>query len=243
MKLIFVRHADPDYEKDSLTEKGWREAKLLAARMKNIKADYCYLSPLGRARDTASFSLKEMNMEATVLPWLQEFPIKVNRPDSIDRGRMAWDWLPEDWTVYDDFYDWKKWTSHPAFVKAGVGDEAAYVLKEFDSLLENHGYVKDNKLFRVTEANDKTLVFFCHFGIECLLLSYLLSISPMILWHGMCAAPTSVTTVWTEERRAGKASFRIASFGDISHLYIADEPPAFSARFCEMYDNIDERHD
>ena len=28
MRLIFIRHAEPDYEHDSLTEKGWREAKL-----------------------------------------------------------------------------------------------------------------------------------------------------------------------------------------------------------------------
>ena len=29
MKLLFIRHGDPDYEKDSLTEKGWHEAELL----------------------------------------------------------------------------------------------------------------------------------------------------------------------------------------------------------------------
>ena len=26
MKLLFIRHGDPDYEIDSLTEKGWKEA-------------------------------------------------------------------------------------------------------------------------------------------------------------------------------------------------------------------------
>ena len=26
MRLIFIRHAEPDYSIDSLTEKGWREA-------------------------------------------------------------------------------------------------------------------------------------------------------------------------------------------------------------------------
>lgn len=30
--------------------------------------------------------------------------------------------------------------------------------------------------------------------------------------------------------------------GDVSHLYVADEPPAFAARFCECYTNEDERH-
>ena len=52
-----------------------------------------------------------------------------------------------------------------------------------------------------------------------------------------------MTTVNTEERREGIASFRISAFGDVSHLYVHDEPPAFAARFCEMYSNTDERHD
>ena len=30
MKLMIIRHGDPDYVHDSLTEKGWREAELLS---------------------------------------------------------------------------------------------------------------------------------------------------------------------------------------------------------------------
>ena len=33
MRIIFVRHAEPDYANDTLTEKGWREAALLAERV------------------------------------------------------------------------------------------------------------------------------------------------------------------------------------------------------------------
>ena len=29
MNIYIIRHAEPDYEHDSLTEKGWREAELL----------------------------------------------------------------------------------------------------------------------------------------------------------------------------------------------------------------------
>ena len=65
MRLIFVRHGDPDYEHDSLTEKGWREAELLAARLEKLKEEqrgeiYCYQSPLGRAQDTAALTLKKL---------------------------------------------------------------------------------------------------------------------------------------------------------------------------------------
>ena len=76
-------------------------------------------------------------------------------------------------------------------------------------------------------------VFFCHFGLECVLLSHLLNVSPMVLWHGTAAAPTSVTTLNTEERREGIAYWRMASFGDISHLYVANQEPSFSCRFRE----------
>ena len=88
-----------------------------------------------------------------------------------------------------------------------------------------------------------TIAFVCHFGVECVLLSHLLNVSPMVLWHGMCALPSSVTTLISEERRDGAAYFRMSAFGDLSHLYAHDETPAFAARFCECFANADERHD
>ena len=64
MKLLIVRHGDPDYSIDSLTPKGWREAELLKDRLTKLDVAACYCSPLGRAKDTASFTLKECGREA-----------------------------------------------------------------------------------------------------------------------------------------------------------------------------------
>ena len=47
MKLLFIRHGDPDYEHDTLTEKGHREAALLAEKLCKIPIDEFYMSPLG----------------------------------------------------------------------------------------------------------------------------------------------------------------------------------------------------
>ena len=60
MKPIFISHAEPNYEHDTLTEKGGKEANLLAERVKNWKEDDIYLSPPGRAQDTASFSAQAL---------------------------------------------------------------------------------------------------------------------------------------------------------------------------------------
>lgn len=75
------------------------------------------------------------------------------------------------------------------------------------------------------------------------MLSHLLNVSPMVMWHGFCAAPSSITSIYTEERRRGTALFRVNEFGSTVHLYAAGEKPSFAARFCECYDNEDERHD
>lgn len=39
MKLVIVRHADPDYSIDSLTPTGWKEAELLSERLVKTPAD------------------------------------------------------------------------------------------------------------------------------------------------------------------------------------------------------------
>lgn len=251
MRLLIIRHGDPDYEKDTLTRTGWREAALLAERMAKEDITQFYVSPLGRAKDTASLTLQKMNRTAVEYDWLREFAPKVYRPDAPDKAHVAWDWLPEDWLSYEKFSTFEGWGDHPVFLEAdspgtgkkGVLAEYNWIIENFDALLASHGYVRDQKMYRAEKPNRDTLAFFCHFGLECVLLSRLMNVPPMILWHHMCAAPTSVTTVYTEERRQGKAVFRMSSFGDISHLYAAGVKPSLSARFCETFDNIEERHD
>ena len=242
MKLLIVRHADPDYSIDSLTPTGWKEAELLSERLKKLDIKDFYTSPLGRAKDTASLTLNKIQREATTLPWLREFHCSIARPDQ-PVPKIPWDWLPADWTRVPEYFDKDAWCTTDIMKNGNVDQEYLWVTSELDKLLANHGYVRENHYYRAKKANNDTIVFFCHFGLECVLLSHLLNVSPMILWHGMCAAPSSVTTLVTEERRQGIAYFRMSSFGDISHLYAAGEEPSFAARFCETYDNMNERHD
>ncbi len=244
MRLLIIRHGDPDYEKDSLTEKGWREAALLAERISKLDVAAFYVSPLGRARDTASLTLQRMNREAVECDWLKEFPARISRPDMAEvRRTLAWDWLPQDWTGEEAYFRREEWAGTEVMREGGVAQEYEYVIRSFDGLLAEHGYVRDGEIYRAERPNRDTIVFFCHFGLECVLLSRLMNVSPMILWHHTCAAPATVTTVVTEERRRGTAAFRMGSFGDISHFYAAGEEPSFSARFCETFDSEDERHD
>ena len=70
MKLIIIRHGDPDYSIDSLTPTGWKEAELLSHRLKKLDVKAFYCSPLGRAKDTSKPTMAAMNREAEIKPWL-----------------------------------------------------------------------------------------------------------------------------------------------------------------------------
>ena len=89
MRLIFVRHGEPDYVNDTLTEKGWREAELLAERISKWNVTKFYCSPLGRAKDTASCTLKKMNRTAETLDWIKEFFYPNSRSESYDCFRLS----------------------------------------------------------------------------------------------------------------------------------------------------------
>lgn len=242
MKILIIRHGDPDYSIDSLTEKGWREAKYLADRMVRENVREFYVSPLGRAKDTASFTLQRLNRTAIECEWLREFSPKINRPDR-ENSPVCWDWLPQDWSCDEAYYHYDTWYDTAIMRDGHVREEYDWIISNFDRLLAQYGYVREKHLYRVERANNDTIVFFCHFALGCVLIGHLLSLSPMVLWHGLCAAPTSVTTITTEERRKGTAIFRMNSYGDTSHLYVKGEEPAFAARFCETYDNAEQRHD
>ena len=243
MKLMIIRHGDPDFSINSLTEKGWREAEYLAQWMEGVEAKAYYVSPMGRAVDTANCTLKKIGREGQILDWLREFEVPVYKPNHPGQSGIPWDWLPGDWTEEERFFHYDQWHEPEVFAESDVKKEYDWVISNFDALLKENGYEREGKYYRAVRPNNDTLVFFCHFGLECILLSHLLNMSPMTLWHGTCAAPSSITTVATEERREGIAYFRMLSFGDISHLNLHGEPRAFAARFRECHFNEHERRD
>ena len=240
MKLLIIRHGDPDYEHDDLTEVGKREAQCLAARIAPMKVREYFVSPLGRAKATAAPTLEKAGRQATEYDWLRELSIPIARPDKNgELSRVPWDWLPQDWLRDTRLLSAERWMENEVMQGGRVGEAYAHVTWELDALLARFGYEREGLLYRVREPNEDTLVFFCHLGLGCALLSHLMNCSPMVLWQGTVMAPSSVSVVYTEERRPGYAAFRAASIGDVSHLYAAGLAPSFAARFCETYGNGD----
>jgi probable phosphoglycerate mutase len=240
MEIIIIRHAEPNYEIDSLTEKGVKEAELLSKKMEKIDVAAFYCSPLGRAVATAKPTLEKMRREAEVLEWLREFEGRVDFGNN-EKLPRCWDLMPSYWTNVDTYYSKDNWLQDKVMQSVNVEQEYQWVTSELDALLAKHGYVHEGNHFRVEKGNHDRIVFFCHYGVSCVMLAHILGISPVMFWQSFVMQPSSVTSLITEEREEGFAVFRMRTYGDVSHLYAGDEEPSFMARFCECYED-DTRH-
>lgn len=240
MRLLLIRHGDRVRRHDQLTEAGRAESAYLAERLAQEEIDQFFVSPLSRAQDTAAPTLAATGMEATTCDWLGEFYVSIARPDKEDgRSHIPWDWLPEDWLQRPMLSDPERWRDDPVMAEGKVGEAYDLVTSQFDEVLANNGYVRDGLLYRAVNPNTQTLAFVCHLGVMCVLLSHLMHCSPLVLMQGLCPPPSSVSIAYSEERRKGKAIFRIATIGDTSHLYRHRAKVSHSGRFCEVYGDGD----
>ena len=259
MRIILIRHGDPDYVNDSLTEKGRREAKLLSERISNWNITDFYCSPLGRAKATASYSLEKCNRTATTLYWAREFSYFIDDPVTGRHG-VPWDFVPSYWSSEPLMYEQDNWV-HADVMKQNPDIAPNYqkVCHGLDKLLFQYGYVRENNIYRVpdkkevyitstidpgdvstsainkTSDEEPTIVIFCHLGVICVMLSHLLNIPFPLLVHGFFLPTTSVTVLASEERWSNEAYFRVQTMGDVHHLLSGGEAVSSAGYFTDVF--------
>ena len=235
MKLVFIRHADPDYEHNTLTEKGFLEAEALGKMYSSKDFDEVYSSTLPRAYLTCDAVIKG-EKKVNMCDWLVEF----GHPVDVDGNKqIPWDFKPDYFIKHDlSSYDYLDFEPLKSGEIKKYYDE---VIGELDKVLEKHGYIRDGKNYKVVKESTETIVFFCHFGIMSVLMSHLMNIPFTIIAHYFVCLPSGVTKFISEEREKGIAYFRMNNFSDISHLKKVGLEPSFAGRFCEVYSSPD-RH-
>ena len=238
MKIVIIRHADPDNINNCLTEAGKIEAEALGKHYNASMFDDIYSSTLPRAVLTAQAVIKG-EKEIKQVDWLREFFHDVTLEDG--KKHLNWDFLPSFLEKHQEFLSPNYFEDCKEFKDVEMQKHYENVVNEFDKVLEKNGYKRDGHYYKVVDSNQKTIVFFCHFGMMCVLMSHLFNIPYTILTNFTVCQPSGVTTFVTEEREKGIAEFRMLEFGDVSHLKMEGIKPSFSARFCEIFDSED-RH-
>lgn len=227
MKLFIIRHGDPDYSIDSLTERGRREAALLCDRLMRENITRVYCSPLGRAKATAAPFLEASGLPCVICDWMREFPFGITLPlashglAESDRRSCPWDVDPRYFSIYQqELSDPVRWREHAMYKKDRIGEGVDWVYAGLDALLSENGYHRRGILYEVDENcnRDANIALFCHMGLGTLLLSRFAGVTPPVAWQMFRVMPTSVSTILFLDAGHGMAQTKIFSVGDTTHL-------------------------
>ena len=238
MRILLLRHGLPDYTTDTLTARGRSEAALLADRLSHYRIRDFYVSPLGRARETAGFTLQRMGRQAETLDWLQEFRGRYFDPIA-GRERIVWDMLPREWVRYPELMDVRAWPECPLFENTNVPSVWRETTDGIDALMARYGFRKDGPVWLCDQNTPDTIALFCHFGISMAVLSWLTDLSPFLFWQKTLCLPSALTEITTEERIQGEVSFRITKLGDLTHLESAGVPRSTAGQYPECFTGVD----
>ena len=210
MLLHIIRHGDPDYEHNTITPFGHKEAQALAKwfNEKHVKFDRIYTSPLGRAKDTAAYTCEAQNITPKVLPWTEE-SMEYMQPFNADS--------PLSFTVNKNGVE-----NYIDFADHDRSEILNTLMTQSDAFLKELGYERCGSHYRILNHNQERVAVFCHGGFGAAWTAYLLGMAPTLGFPSMFMTTTSVTTF--EFRPIGDSEYtkpRMLRFDDVSHLHAA----------------------
>lgn len=223
MRLLIIRHADPEYVNDSITREGKHEAEALGRRLASGREgniSHLYTSPKGRAKATAAPTEKLLHKKAIVEQWTRELSYwpRLHGMDRPGEGGLAmWDLPASLVRSADNLTHNSQWSLVPAIEKAREPFENLQM--DSDAFIARHGYVREGHQYRIVQANRDVIAVFCHGGFGLTWLAHLLNIPLAVAWTSFYLPPSSVTTILFDERSADFATPRAIGVGDIGHLY------------------------
>lgn len=224
MRLLIVRHGDPDYENDTLTDLGRREAEALAHRLAGAGVTQLFSSPMGRATATAEPSGAACGLPVEVLPWAAELRHMPRVTDASGREVPAWNAPGE--LVRGGLGPGTSPNPWAAFCQGAYGQRLKELATASDAFLAGFGYERHDGVYLAPPDDDHVVAVVCHNGFGLAWLAHLLALPTPLVWCGLFLAPTSVTTVLWERRSDRLAVPRALSVGDASHVAAAGLPPS-----------------
>lgn len=218
MRLIFVRHGEPDYEHDCLTELGRIQAADTAVRLEKENVKAVYSSPMGRAKETASYTAMKNGIPVRILEYMHE--IRWGNPEEDEVLREGHPWtlsyrlLCEENPVDNS----RNWTEHPYFKNNRCREYYDMISGNIDGLLGELGYERRDERYFCTKKNSDTVALFSHGGSGACALSHILNMDfayvLSVLSYGLC----SVTIINFPEDVNEFVLPRIELFNDMGHV-------------------------
>jgi probable phosphoglycerate mutase len=222
MLLYIVRHGDPIYVTDTLTERGKIQAEAVGKRIYNSGINVIYSSPMGRAKETAAPACRMLGLECNIEEWTRE--IQDERLTPFPDGKMKSVTLIQN-TYYRENGNinipYERTFECQGFSESGMEKAFNFIKEKGDEFLERLGYKEENGVYRILRPNEDKVALFCHAAFTRAWLSHLLHIPIHIMWSSFQYTHTGVTILEFKNNENGFTAPLCRCFSDMSHLYKA----------------------
>ena len=220
MLLYIIRHGEPDYATDTLTQRGILQAEAVGKRMLKAGIDHVFSSPLGRAKMTAEPACKLLGMECEIEEWTKELDNEVRTP--YPDGKIKSISSLQN-TVFRDNgsieLDYHQALGSPGISESRMNEAIPFIEKNGNRFLERLGYKEENGIFRIMRPNENKVALFCHAAFARAWLSVLLHIPLHLMWAGFGYTHTGVTIIEFKNNANKITAPQCLCFSDMSHLY------------------------
>lgn len=180
MDLYIIRHGDPDYDNDTLTEYGWRQAKILGKRLSAEGIDYIYSSPMGRAKNTATPLAELLDKPIIIQPWAREIGVPC--------------WTPNQFLLSDECMEKGfRWFETERFKDIPMAEVSAAIHSGLDAMLAFHGYERRGDKYIPYAPNNDKVALFCHGNMAATMIPHLFNIPINKVWAQTVLYTTSIT--------------------------------------------------
>ena len=222
MRIIFVRHGHPNYEKDCLTPLGHLHAQAAAKRLADEKITKIYSSTCGRAVETAGYLAADRGMTVESYDFIRELSW-----GSVDDQPIYLDGHP--WSIADDIVSKGEnllddWLSRPMFEKSKLPASVTSTVDGFDQWLAGLGYERDGLYYRVCRKNDDTVAMVSHGGSSSAVLAHLFNLSFLYFCGTVHPDFTAITIVYFDGEKGSLITPRIEILNDCRHIEGIEAP-------------------
>ena len=192
MRIVFVRHGDPNYVDNCLTPLGHKQAAAAAVRLQDEGIEKIYSSTAGRAVETAEYTARTLGLAIEQHQWMYEIG-----------------WGPKGRGLYADGHPWftslhmvsegqsvvdHHWSVTKPFSENWITPLVDKAGRDFDELLEQLGYRREGEYYRVLENRPyQTVAVFSHGGFSSAVIAHLFNLSFPFVCSSLIPDVTAIT--------------------------------------------------
>ncbi len=219
MRIVFVRHGEPDYVSDSLTAIGREQAKAAAIRLKEEGIEEIWSSPLGRALETAKAASDVLGLPVQTLDFMREVSWGSIDDSEILCGGHPWAIVFEMARLGLDLND-PNWRDLPYFRNNKLLKCIDLIENGIDQWLERYGYVREGLYYRhtVEEKQPRTIAVFSHGGSSCAAMGHILDLPFPYACALLHIDYTGITVVQMENRIGSGTLSRLTLSNEARHI-------------------------